>query len=84
MDLLGIFLGSLAAEPVRRLAYSTGSTSTQPAGHAGWGDADFSLVGHNHGELKAKVLRAGWESSKCLLLICVITHINTAYYTYSL
>ncbi|CAL1153650.1 unnamed protein product [Cladocopium goreaui] len=36
-----------------RLAYSTGSTSTQPAGHAGWGDADFSLVGHNHGELKA-------------------------------
>lgn len=37
----------------RRLAYSTGSTSTQPAGHAGWGDADFSLVGHNDGELKA-------------------------------
>jgi len=36
-----------------RLAYSTGSTSTQPAGHAGWGDADFSLVGHNNGELKA-------------------------------
>lgn len=30
-----------------RLAYSTGSTSTQPTGHAGWGDADFSLVGHN-------------------------------------
>lgn len=49
------------AGPVRRLAYSTGSTSTQPAGHAGWGDADFSLVGHNHGELKAQVLAEGGE-----------------------
>lgn len=39
--------------PLRRLAYSTGSTSTQPSGHAGWGDADFSLVGHNEGELQA-------------------------------
>eukprot|EP00929_Paragymnodinium_shiwhaense_P003000 TRINITY_DN10336_c0_g1_i1.p1 TRINITY_DN10336_c0_g1~~TRINITY_DN10336_c0_g1_i1.p1 ORF type:complete len:802 (+),score=119.27 TRINITY_DN10336_c0_g1_i1:93-2498(+) len=35
-----------------RLAYSTGSTSTQPTGHAGWGDADFSLVGHNKQPLK--------------------------------
>ena len=44
---------SLVIFDFRRLAYSTGSTSTQPAGHAGWGDADFSLVGHNDGELKA-------------------------------
>ncbi|CAJ1455210.1 unnamed protein product [Effrenium voratum] len=36
-----------------RLAYSTGSTATQPAGHAGWGDADFSLVGHNEAPLQA-------------------------------
>mmetsp|Transcript_33016 Transcript_33016/g.54331 ORF Transcript_33016/g.54331 Transcript_33016/m.54331 type:complete len:454 (+) Transcript_33016:37-1398(+) len=36
-----------------RLAYSTGSTATQPTGHAGWGDADFSLVGHNQQGLKA-------------------------------
>ncbi|CAE7351267.1 doeA [Symbiodinium sp. CCMP2456] len=35
-----------------RLAYSTGSTATQPTGHAGWGDADFSLVGNNEAELQ--------------------------------
>ena len=39
-------------ELARRLAYSTGSTATQPTGHAGWGDADFSLVGHNEAELQ--------------------------------
>jgi len=36
-----------------RLAYCAGGTATQPTGHAGWGDADFSLVGHNEGVLKA-------------------------------
>ena len=40
------------ALPPRRLAYSTGSTATQPTGHAGWGDADFSLVGNNEAELQ--------------------------------
>ena len=39
-------------ELARRLAYSTGSTATQPTGHAGWGDADFSLVGNNEAELQ--------------------------------
>ncbi|CAK9037362.1 unnamed protein product [Durusdinium trenchii] len=46
-------LGEGPISTARRLAYSTGSTSTQPSGHAGWGDADFSLVGHNEGELQA-------------------------------
>jgi len=36
-----------------RLAYTTGGTAINPAGYAGWGDADFSLVGHNKQELRA-------------------------------
>lgn len=36
-----------------RLAYTAGGTAANPCGNAGWGDADFSLVAHNSGVLKA-------------------------------
>lgn len=35
-----------------RLGYTTGGTAINPAGNAGWGDADFSLVGHNTAVLR--------------------------------
>mmetsp|Transcript_89160 Transcript_89160/g.186313 ORF Transcript_89160/g.186313 Transcript_89160/m.186313 type:complete len:439 (+) Transcript_89160:48-1364(+) len=35
-----------------RTGYTVGGTAVNPVGNAGWGDADFSLVGHNVAPLK--------------------------------
>lgn len=48
-----ILLGNtFGAHMLARLGYTVGGTATAPTGNAGWGDADFSLVGHNHQPLR--------------------------------